>query len=174
MFNYESLINKMQKISKTKSEDIVYCNNETNNWKTLGIILVVLYFLFLLCRNKMLVIFIYIILFIFMFLFIALRKASILLTEDKVFIVLFKPLGLVEDKIYELPLSRIRFLDVKSNFLFRKLKISFISDEGRLTKLKLRFASVLYSPGSKDYKPISKRVLTRLIEIQKIIDRGDF
>ena len=174
MFNYESLVGKMQRITESKSEEVVYCNNITNNWKALGIVLVILYFLFLLVPDRMIVIFIYMLLLIFIFLFIALRRGSILLDEDKIFIVLFKPFGLVESKVYVLPLSRVRYLDVKGNILFRKVKISFISDEGRLTKLHLRFASILYSPGSKDYKPVSNSVFNKLKEIQRVIDKGDF
>ena len=174
MFNYESLVRKMQSISKSKSEDVVYCSNITNNIKTLGIVLVIIYFSWLFIRNKMLFVFIYIVLLIGYFLYLALRRGSILLDEEKIFIVLFKPMGIREDKTYELSLKRIRFLDVKSNHLFNKVKISFISDEGRLVRMSLRYANVLYSPGSKGYKVISKRVTTKLKEIQKIIDKGDF
>ena len=37
MFNYESLVGKMQRITESKSEEVVYCNNITNNLKALGI-----------------------------------------------------------------------------------------------------------------------------------------
>lgn len=174
MFNYESLVKKMQRISKSDSEDVVYGNNTTNNLKALGIVIAIMYFLFLFCSNRFLFIFIYSILVVFIFLYVALKRVGILIEDEKIWIVLFKPFSLNEYRIYELPLKRIRFLDVKKRKFFRKIKISFISDEGRLVKLSLRFAGVLYAPGSSNYKTISNNVADKLIGIQKIIDKGDF
>ena len=174
MFNYESLVNKMRKISNSKSDEVVYCNNNTGNLKMAGIVIAITYLASLLLKNRAMFIFIFICLIIFIYVYVAVKKGSILLDDDKVWIVLFKPFGIAEKNVYELDQKRIRFFDVKNGLLFRRVKVSFISDDGRLVKLNLQFAKVMYSPGSGNYKEISNKVYNKLTQIQKVIDKGDF
>ena len=52
------------------------------------------------------------------------------------------------------------------------LKISFISDVGKLEKQKYSFATFIL--GNQEQQDNAKNLTTKLIELQKVIDKGDF
>ena len=61
---------------------------------------------------------------------------------------------------------------VKKGLLKTKLSISFISDEGILEKQK--YVITTFILGNAEQQDYAKKITAKLIEVQKIIDKGDF
>lgn len=100
------------------------------------------------------------------------KLACIGTTEKDIFIVHLKTFKMEEKQIYRIPIDKIRSITV-SKFLFNtSLKISFISEEGKLEKKKYKFMNFVI--GKPEMKENVVKVYERLVEIQKVIDKGDF
>jgi hypothetical protein len=53
-----------------------------------------------------------------------------------------------------------------------RLRISFISDEGKLEKQKYIFSTFIL--GNNEQQDNARKLTEKLIEVQKVIDKGDF
>lgn len=110
---------------------------------------------------------------IFMFsLYFRTRKVGIGVTKNRVVYVKVSHLGYKEKKIFEIPYEKIKYIDVRKKLYLVFVKITFISDIGKLEKVKFNFST--FMAGSEDFKKNSIGVYTKLVNVQKVIDKGDF
>ena len=100
------------------------------------------------------------------------RLACIGITNDELYILHLKTLKLEEKQIYKVPIGKIRNITVRKMLFTVSLKISFISEEGKLEKMKYKFTT--FAIGKNEVRDFANIVYKKLVDIQKIIDKGDF
>lgn len=100
------------------------------------------------------------------------RSVGIGINDDNLMLIRIKPFKFEAKRVYQIPFDKIRSITVRKGLVKTKLKISFISDEGKLEKQKYVFATfVLGNPEQQDH---ARKLTQRLMDIQKVIDKGDF
>lgn len=175
MFSYENFRLKMQRYSEEKVKEVVYASWLGNIWVLLLIIILLSDLLTLFLRSYSNVFwFTYFIILFILFVFAVAKKAGIALSESRIILVKFGTFGYREKEVYEVKFSAIKALTVYKIFSMRIVKISFIDSTGKFKKIKLNFSSFMIGPGSSAFKKNSQDTLNRLIELQKVIDKGDF
>lgn len=100
------------------------------------------------------------------------RRAAIGIYDDGLLIINLKAIKVESKKVYNVPIDKIRSITVSKYGLGAKLKISFISEDGVLEKKKYSFSTFII--GSAERKKFAEDVYKKLVEIQKVIDKGDF
>lgn len=176
MFSFEMFINKMQRFSEEKVKSVVYANSYGNFGIAfiVSLVLLDLLNLFVARLNVYLYYFLFIVFVLALFVFISGRKVGLAITENRVVYVKFNFIGYKEKEIFEVPFDNIKYITVRKILFMRFLKMSFISNIGKLERIRLVFSSVMIGPGSNKFKENSKEVYKRLVEVQKVVDRGDF
>lgn len=100
------------------------------------------------------------------------RRAAIGIYEDGLLIINLKALKVESKKVYNIPMDNIRSITVSKFGLGVNLKLSFISEDGILEKKKYSFSTFII--GSAERKKFAEDVYKKLVEVQKVIDKGDF
>lgn len=100
------------------------------------------------------------------------RKASIGIGKDELMILHLKAFKVEVKKTFNIPVDKIRSITVRKIFSSVSLKISFISEEGKLEQKKYGFSTFII--GSAERREFAEKVYKKLVEIQKVIDKGDF
>ena len=96
------------------------------------------------------------------------------LSENRLIYVKFGHIGFKEKEVFEIPFSNIKSLTVKRILNYRLVKVSFISNKGKLEIKKFYFSTFMLGKKSKGYNESSKQIYDKLVEVQKVLDRGDF
>ena len=100
------------------------------------------------------------------------NKAGIGIKDDNLMIIHLKRFKMEDKYIYNIPFDKIKYITVSKFLLGVTLKISFISEEGRLEKKKYGFSTFVL--GSAEQKDNAKKLYDKLVEVQRVIDKGDF
>ncbi len=109
-----------------------------------------------------------------LFLYLVTRRSIFGVTKNNFVYIKLRGFLLKEKEVYEIPIKNIRYLDVKSIFYLRFVKLYFISDIGKFKKVKFNYASFMLGFDKKEYQKNFKVVNDRLLEVQKVLDKGDF
>ena len=108
----------------------------------------------------------------FMCLLLFSRRAAIGISDDGLLILNLKMFKVESKKVYKIPMDKIRSITVTKFGLGVNLKLSFISEDGVLERNKYKFSTFVI--GSAERKKFAEDVYKKLVEIQKVIDKGDF
>ena len=100
------------------------------------------------------------------------RSSGIGINDNDLIIIRLKLFKFEAKRVFEIPFTKIRSITVKKGLLKTKLSISFISDEGILEKQK--YVITTFILGNAEQQDYAKKITAKLIEVQKIIDKGDF
>ena len=100
------------------------------------------------------------------------RSVGIGINDDTLMFIRLKTFKFEAKKVFEIPFDKIRSITVKKGLLNTSLKISFISNEGKLEKQKYVFSTFIL--GNNEQQDNARKLTTKLMEIQKVIDKGDF
>lgn len=100
------------------------------------------------------------------------RRASIGIGNNELMILHLKALKVEVKKAFNIPVDKIRSITVRKFFSGVSLKISFISEEGKLEQKKYGFSTFII--GSAERREFAEKVYKKLVEIQKVVDKGDF
>lgn len=174
MRKYQEITKLVKKFSEEKVEHAIFGEWTKYTW------LVVLIFLFVYDLSIVLFgrfglqkwLFIVLIIFFIFVAYLNTRKVGIGITKNRMVYVRVSHLGYKEKKVFEIPYDKIRYIDVRKFFSLVFVKMTFISDLGRLEKIKFNFHTFMI--GSEDFRKNSKAIYTKLVEVQKIVDKGDF
>lgn len=99
-------------------------------------------------------------------------RMGIGLTNNTIMYIRFSRFRLKPKDINQIQLDKIKYIDVRRQFGNTYVRIHFISETGKLKKIKFAFSKVLL--GSETFRKNSLAITERLVEIQKIVDKGDF
>lgn len=100
------------------------------------------------------------------------QLACVGIGKDELLIIHLKRFKFKTKKVYNFPIDKIRNITVRKFLLSVSFKISFISEDGVLEKKKYKFST--FAIGKPEIKHYANKVYEKLVEIQKVIDKGDF
>lgn len=175
--SYESFCNKINKIGGDKCKNVVLAKY---NDKMLVIALFIIFFtyyslnmvIFSGYRWFFLVLYIVVIIWILFMLFS--RKIGFGMANDKFIYVKFNHLGYKEKEFFNIPFENIRYLDVKKRFGSVMIRMSLIDHTGKFRRLNISFAPMVFGFSVTEQKYSGFEIYNKLMEIQKVLDRGDF
>ena len=174
MRKYQEITKLVKKFSEEKVENVIFGEWTKYTWVVILIFLLV-YDLSITLFGRLGLqkwLFIVLIIFFIFSIYLNTRKIGLGITKNRLIYVKVSHFGYKEKKVFEIPYDKIRFIDVRKFFSLVYVKISFISDVGRLEKLKFNFHTFMI--GSEEFRKNSKAIYTRLVEVQKVVDKGDF
>lgn len=99
-------------------------------------------------------------------------RAGIGVTENTLIYIRFSRFRFKPYDINQINIDKIKYIDVRKQFGNTYVKMQFISETGKLRKVKFAFSKMLM--GSESFRVNSIAITERLMEIQKIVDKGDF
>ena len=176
IFGFESLLGVVRKNSEENIKNVVYCN-----WYGTTILAIFVYLLInellLVVLKHFLIIVYYIAISILTFcliLYLTSRRAIIGCGKNNFIFLKLALIRLKATEVNEIPYEKIKSIDLKKFLIFYFVKISFIDNIGRYRKIKIIFSSFVLGLNNSDYKKSFKGVVNKLIEYQKILDKGDF
>lgn len=174
-FSFDSFALKLKKYSQDKIKEVV-CGTWYGN--TILIILLTLFVYYFGCvffrLNNVISLIFYIVLMIILVVYISSRKIGFGL-GDKGFC--YGKAKILKGDFYkfsDIPFERIKYIDVKKFFSFTFVKVSFISDDLKLEKLKFCFNTYVFGFSLSEHKKNALVIRKKLEEIQKIVDKGDY
>ena len=106
--------------------------------------------------------------------YIATRRACFGVTKSGFVYIKLKHFLFKEKDVFEIPIKRIKYLDVKKILGVVYVKLYFISNTGKFERLKFGFSSLGLGFNLQEYKKNYQIVYKRLMDEQKILDKGDF
>lgn len=177
LFSFDSFVNKVIKISGVKCNSIVMAVYSKN------IILISLIFAFYtsftfnivtIYDGGLLYLLLYLVVFLFTLFMLMTRKVGFGMTNNSFVYVKFKHIGYKEREVYEILFDNIKYLDVKRIFGTTYVKMSFIDETGKFRKLKFSYTSIVIGFSVDEQKKNGLKLLSKLEELQKVLDRGDF
>ena len=174
-FSFDSFVLKLKKYSQDKIKEVV-CGTWYGN--TILLIFLTIFIYYFGCvffkLNRVLYITFYIILFIILVVYISSRKIGFGI-GDKRFC--YGNVRFLKPDFYnvcDVSYDRIRYINVIKIFSFTLVKLSFISDDLRLKKLRFCFNSYVFGFSLNEHKKNALLIRKKLEEIQKIVDKGDY
>lgn len=174
MRKYQKIIKVLKELSEEKVNHILYGMWTKNTLLYIAIFLLLyeLSTVVLFAFGRLVWFILVMIMFVILMFFLLSRKVGIGITENRFIYVIFKRIGYKEKRIYEIPYDKIRYIDVKKRLGSVIVKMSFISDVGKLERIKFNFKTIMI--GSENFNKSSKEIYEKLLNVQKIVDKGDF
>lgn len=176
MFSYQLFYNKIKKYSEEKLGPVVFANWFGNTILLFVIFLLLNDFFLMLFMVSKIIIFKFLgdIAFVILLFYLCTRKAGVGLTKNRLVFVKFRHFGYRAKRTFEIPFDLIRSISVNKFLNLRIVKVSFISDIGKLEKIKFYFNSFILGFNMSEYKKSSEEIYNKLKEMQKVLDKGDF
>lgn len=116
----------------------------------------------------------YFLLFFFMIVYLCTRKAGVGFTAQRMLYVQFHHFGIKIKHYYEIPFEVIRSISVRKILNTYFISVSFIDSSGKLEKRKFYFAKRYIGFNSDEIIKNRLAIVHQLMEMQKVMDRGDF
>ena len=176
MRKYQEITKLVKKFSEEKVEHTIFGEWTKYTWVVILVFLLVYDLSITLFGRFGLQKWLFVVLIIFFIFSIYLntRKIGLGVTKNRLVYVKVSHLGYKEKKVFEIPYEKIKYIDVKKFFSLLFVKMSFISDVGKLEKARFYFSTFYIGFASYDCKQNSLAIYNRLMEIQKKVDKGDF
>ncbi len=176
MFGFESLLGMLKRNSVEKLNGGIYTKLYGHTIMAVLITLVLNDFLLMLFSRTIpaLCLVTPFILLVMLYLYLVNRKGLFGVTNNNFILIKLKMFWFKEKEVYEIPIEKIRYLDVKNIFGLVFVKMFFISDIGKFEKVKLICSKIVLGLDRKEYKKNYKVVVDKLLEVQKVMDKGDF
>ena len=174
MHKFNVISKLVRKNSEEKVEHAIFGQYTNHTWLAFLCFLTIYYFSLSFIRIIGLKIWmiIFVIIFLLYFIYLVTRNVGLGITKNRFIYVVLRHFGYKEKKVFEIPYDKIKYIDVKKVFFNIFVKVSFISEVGKLEKIKFNFRTSLV--GSENFRNDSKAIYNKLVEVQKIVDKGDF
>lgn len=175
--SYEGFCNKVNKFSGEKCKNVVLAKYHDN------VLIISLFVTFFTYYSLYMVIFsgykwfflvLCIPIVIWVLFMLLSRKIGFGMAEDKFVYVKFNHLGYKEKEFFNIHFENIKYLDVKKRFGAVSFKMSLIDHTGKFRKINVSFASMVLGFNVVEQKYNGIEIYNKLMEIQKVLDRGDF
>lgn len=175
MLSFVRYLKLMDDYSEEKSNNKIICAWYGDTWIIFLIVIFFNDFLFSLLRNYyMMYVFIYGIILIWMVVYLITRKAGLGISNNRLVFVKFKHLGVRINKFEEIPFEKIRNINIRTFMGTSIVFISYISSSGKLEKIRVYYANKYIGFDSDEVIKNRKEITNKLLDMQKVLDRGDF
>ena len=176
--NYDRLEKRVIARSDKTLDGVVYARRRENNFMTMIVVLCLSDLLFFFLHKAGLTKFVsYICMLSFIYLgllFILTKRAGIGICYKSIIYCKYSNLLFRELSTEEIILDKIQTLDVKKIGPRISVKMAYVNELGKLTEASFVFASFVLSKYRKRYEKSAKIIYDRLVELQKVLDKGDF
>ncbi len=170
IFSFSSFCNRVKKNSERKVKYVVYGSYYGYTWIAF---LLSCFFLDFVLYSHYFLFFFFLIFFLLLF-FISTRRMGFGMGEEHFLFVRFGHFRFKEKEIYEILFDNIKYLQFVSFFGFHFVKMSFLDNTGRFKKIHLFYHSIVIGLSVTEQKRNGLKITEKLLELQKILDRGDF
>ncbi len=175
MLSFVRYLKLMDDYSEEKLNNKIICAWYGDTWIIFLIVIFFNDFLFSLLRNYyMMYVFIYGIILIWMVVYLITRKAGLGISNNRLVFVKFKHLGVRINRFEEIPFEKIRNINIRTFMGTRIVFISYISSSGKLEKIRVYYANKYIGFDSDEVIKNRKEITNKLLDMQKVLDRGDF
>ena len=175
MLSFVRYLKLMDDYSEEKLNNKIICAWYVDTWIIFLIVIFFNDFLFSLLRNYyMMYVFIYGIILIWMVVYLITRKAGLGISNNRLVFVKFKHLGVRINRFEEIPFEKIRNINIRTFMGTRIVFISYISSSGKLEKIRVYYANKYFGFDSDEVIKNRKEITNKLLDMQKVLDRGDF
>ena len=172
--SYDIMVSNLKKYSAEKLNNMVMASNVKSTLRYILSIIILYFVLAVITRNYVITMIIYIAYVIVISVILGNRKVGIGINDNMLFLEYYKMFSFQPKKIFDVPYNKIKYITVHKVGKVCYLKVSFISSEKRFEQLKIMISSNLIGSGRKKQKENFKEVYSKLKEVEKIIDKGDF
>lgn len=176
--NYDRLEKRVIARSSKNLDAVIYARRRENNFMIMLVILclsdLVFYFTHKAGLPKIgafvcMLIFIY-----FGVLFLLTKRAGVGISYDTLIYCKYSNLLFRELKVEEIPLVKIQSLDVRKFGPAVSVKFTYINELGKVTEGSFKYPLWTISKYKERFKRSTKIIYDRLVELQKVLDKGDF
>ncbi len=176
MFNYDNLKNIIKKNTNEKIKNVIYTSWYGNTIKFIILIIFIVEILLFTISHFSLILYLilYVAILIFSIVYITTRKAGLALTENNLVCVIFYHLKNSPKETYEISKKELKNISVHKILYLYFVSLSFIDKTGRLKTKKLYFSTFMPGSHSKEYKENCLQIYQELLEIEHIMEKGDF
>ena len=102
------------------------------------------------------------------------RKSSLGMTSDSFIIIKYFRLGHNIHTIEEIKMSNIKSIDYRKIFKSNIVTIIYENNRGKIKNIKLYYNDKRYGLGFDVHKKHASEISKKLIELQKVLDKGDY
>lgn len=175
--DYNNIERRVRKVSSTNMDFIVYARRREGNFKTIMIFLIaadLVSFIFSrLVGNRVAFPLMLLVIYIGIF-YIFSKRAAFGISYRNIIYAKFSNLLFRDLGHEEADLERIQYLDVRKGLLAYSFKMSYINEDGKLRYITFSCPKFLADKSNKRYRYNLKNLYERLVELQKVLDKGDF
>ena len=177
IIGFDAFVNKVIKESGERCKHVVYA---TYSGKIFTILILYMFYssfsfnMILFSSHRAFFLFSYIIVSLFIFFMLATRRVGFGMNDTRFVYVKFKHINYKAREAYDIMFENIKYLDVKRILGITSVKMSFIDGTGRLKRIKFKYSPFVLGISSSSQKQSGDKIYDKLIELQKVLDRGDF
>ena len=177
IIGFDAFVNKVLKESGERCKEVVYA---TYGGKILIIFLLYMFYtsfsfnMVLFSQYRMFFLVLYILVSFFIFFMLATRRVGFGMNDSRFVYVKFKHINYKAREAYDIMFENIKYLDVKRFLGVTSVKMSFIDGTGRLKRLNFKYLPFVLGLSKDTQKKSGQKIYEKLIELQKVLDRGDF
>lgn len=176
ILGYESLKAKVSKASGEKCKNVILATYSKS-------LVLLMFFVFFYTQYTMIMmgsqyakffLIMYILVMLYLIFILSTNRVGIGINEERLVYVRFSRIGYKAKKVYCIDFDNIKYLNVRKYLGNTSIKISFIDGSGHLVKTNFRYTGVVLGLPASEQKKNGKLVYDKLVELQKVLDRGDF
>ena len=100
-------------------------------------------------------------------------KVGLAINDEMMFLEYFTKFGYKAKNLYDIPYDKIKYISVYKFFNIVYIKVSFVNQK-RFEQLKIMYSLNVLGLRKSKQKENGKAIYDKLVEVQKVIDKGDF
>lgn len=176
ILGYESLRSKINKASGENCKNVILATYSKHFILLLLFVCFFTQFSFMMLLSSYRVFFLtmYVVIMLLILFVLITNRVGIGINDSRLVYVKFSRIGFRSKKVYAMDLDKIKYLDVKKFLGNTSVKMSFIDGAGKLRRINFRYTKMVFGISSSDQCKSGDIIRNKLIEIQKVLDRGDF
>ena len=177
IIGFDAFVNKVIKATGEKCKSVVYA---TYGGKVFLILIMFMFYtsfsfnMVMYSKYRWIYLILYIIFAMFVFFMLATRRVGVGMNDTRFVYVKFNHINYKPREVYDIMFENIKYLDVRRVFGLTNVKMSFIDGTGRLKRINFKYSPFVLGISSSSQKDSGNKIYDKLIELQKVLDRGDF
>ena len=172
--SFEGFCNNVKRNSSEKMNYIVFANNVKNTLRGLISIIVAFFVIFSIFRNGLVALIVYMVYVVAECFIMGNRKVGLAVNDKMMFLEYFTKFGYKAKELYDIPYDKIKYISVYKFLGVVYIKVSFVSYQKRFEQLKIMYSLNVLGLLKSKQKENGMAIYEKLVEVQKVIDRGDF
>ena len=175
ILGYESLRAKINQACGEKCKNVILATYSNHLFLLIFFVFFYTHYTFIMMmKYAMLFGILYVLVMLYIVFILLTNRVGIGINEDRLVYVKFSGFGFKSKKVYCIDFDKIKYLYVKKILFNTNVKMSFIDWTGKLVKVNFRYTKTVLGISGNDQQNNGKVIVDKLIELQKVLDSGDF